>query len=256
MFNRYRLIAILIIGWLAIWPIVNSQAEDETPGILSPIWGKTITQWDYLIADASVEYGLDPDLIAAIIFAESSGYTNRVSYAGAVGLMGVMPYAKEFPGRPNKQDLIDPTINITWGCGILTDIMRQSGGDLYASLAAYNGGWEKVNTQEPRGYAENVMNLYGQAVAVRNGVDPGIANSWEIAIMKTKGEISAELFLTGSKASSDRLPIIGELPIYYGQDRNGRPYDVRGYGIPINLVTDWKAKLPKLETIRFSPLQH
>lgn len=249
MFHRYKLIAIFLVGWLMLWPILNSRAEDQPPPtVLAPVWNQAVSRWDTVIANSSNKYGLDPDLIAAIIFAESSGYANQVSYAGAVGLMGIMPESKAFPGRPRKADLFDPATNISWGCAILSDILRQSGGDLAASIAAYNGGWEQIDHHEPRSYAENVLNLYGQAIVARNGVDPAIAHSWKIGIVPTKGEISAESFET---TLLDRnLPVIGEHPIYHGQDTRGNAYDVRGYAIPVNLVPGWKSKFPYLDKLR------
>ena len=248
MFHRYKLFAIFLVGWLVLWPMMNSRAENQTPStVLAPVWNQAVSRWDTIVANAANQYGLDPDLIAAIIFAESSGYADQVSYAGAVGLMGIMPNAKDFPNRPKKADLFDPVTNINWGCAILADILRQSGGDLSASLAAYNGGWEQIDHHEPRGYAENVLNLYGQAIVARNGVDPAIAHSWKIGIVPTKGEISVNFFET----IVDRdLPIIGEHPIYRGQDIRGNTYDVRGYAIPVNLVPGWKSKFPHLDKLR------
>ncbi|HIP71673.1 MAG TPA: hypothetical protein EYH05_09790, partial [Anaerolineae bacterium] len=49
------------------------QSQIRETAVLSPMWGPLIQQWaDYIgvVADAS---GLDPDFVAAVIQAESSG---------------------------------------------------------------------------------------------------------------------------------------------------------------------------------------
>jgi hypothetical protein len=80
--------------------------------------------------------------------------------------MGVMP----FPWRPSAEELADPWTNVHWGSRALAQTIGDGMGDLYYSLAAYNGSWEKAGQKNTRGYAAAVLDLYARAVAVANGL--------------------------------------------------------------------------------------
>ncbi len=219
-------------------PATTAQEQEESPSILSPYWDNTITQWESEIATASAKYRLDPDLIASVIKVESYGIPYETSYAGAVGLMGIMPYGPEFSHRPTPDELKDPMTNIRWGCSILADIIRQSGGDIHAALAAYNGGWAYVNYNEPREYTAKVLDFYGRAVAQRNEVDPMLAIQWTIATEVRQGYIAAESWLLGGEEMPVNLRRVGEHTLFNGVDKNGKAWYVRAVAIPIRPVQE------------------
>ncbi len=204
--------------------------------VLSPIWGPTIRQWSPQIATIAQEYGLDPDLIAAVIQEESHGDHQVVSYMGAVGLMGVMPSGPGLEFRPSAEALKRPTTNLHWGAAILTEIIRQSGGDIYAALAAYSGGWELVETRIPQLYATSILNNYGRAVAARNGVSPDIATNWTVAIEMRRGHVVGDDLLVLGEQPLSGLRTYGEHVIYTDVDEQGRAYHIRGYAVPVALV--------------------
>jgi len=77
--------------------------------------------------------------------------------------MGVMP----FEWRPSVKELENPWTNLFWGARALAHTIRDGKGDLYYSLAAYNGGWEQIHLRVTRRYAADVLNHYARAVAVR-----------------------------------------------------------------------------------------
>ncbi len=217
-----------------IRPGLNKTIPSVQP--LSPIWGPTIRQWSPQIATISQEYGLDPDLIAAVIQEESHGDHQVVSYMGAVGLMGVMPSGPGLEFRPTTEALKRPTTNLHWGAAILTEIIRQSGGDIYAALAAYSGGWELVETRIPQLYATNILNNYGRAIAARSGVSPDIANRWTVAIEMRRGHVvGTELLVLGEQPVSG-LRTYGEHVIYADVDDRGYAFHIRGYAVPVALV--------------------
>jgi hypothetical protein len=156
----------------------NGSSPDE-PG-LSSYWGPAVSQWEPVILQYAQARSLDPDLIAAVIWKESLGRANARSVVGAVGLMGLMP----FSWRPSPEALQDPSTNLFWGARALAHTIRDGNGDLYYSLAAYNGGWEQVHLRVTRRYATEVLDCYTRAVAVRYGLPED--GDW-VAIIAVEG---------------------------------------------------------------------
>ncbi len=209
------------------------MANEASEQILAPSWGAEILRWEPLIVKSARAYQIDPDLIAAIIDVESDGQTDGESYVGAIGLMGVMPRGAGFEFRPSRTDLLDPKINIDWGTAIITDIMRQAGGDLHAALAAYNGGWRQVSKLETRTYAADVLNLYGRAIASREGIDPDSAAAWTVAVQLEHGHIATRAYVAGDYAIG-RPMTLGEHVVYENY-AGVRPIFVRAYAVPLDL---------------------
>lgn len=218
----------------ALTPPIAAESN-TTDNVLSPVWPARIRQWQPEIARWSREHALDPDLIAAIIEAESNGIPTATSYVGAVGLMGIMPQGPGFEFRPTSEALTDPNINISWGTAILADILRQSGGDLQAALAAYNGGWRYATYAIPRDYAHDVLHLYGRAIAVRNGHDPDTAHRWTIAQTFERGHLPPAA-PTASRLHVPARAVPAERLVYAHSDPNGRSYYVEGIALPVELA--------------------
>ncbi len=105
-------------------------------------------------------HGLDPDLVRAVIHAESGGRPGAVSPAGAVGLMQIMPGTAAAVAEklglpsPSRRDLFDPDVNIRIGTFYLAQ-MREDFGDDHLALGAYNAGpanvrrWRKKHPGAP-----------------------------------------------------------------------------------------------------------
>lgn len=202
---------------------------------LADSWPWEVRRWSPQIQTVSLRYGIDPNLIAAIILAESAGNDQSVSYVGAVGLMGVMPLGPEFPFRPTAEELFDVDTNLNVGTAVLADILRQSGGDIHAALAAYNGGWALVNHEVPRGYAEKVLDLYGRSIVSRIGMSTGFATRWTVVVEMRNGHIPVEAMLTGFHDVGD-AQLYGEHLIFRGTDYAGRTYYVKGYAVALDYV--------------------
>jgi hypothetical protein len=218
-----------------------SVEEGAVEEILSPVWNISIRRWSVLIKTTSEMYGIDPDFIAAVMNAESNGRDYVVSRAGAVGLMGVMPSSPGLEWRPQPEELMDPAVNMRWGGAILSDIIQQSGGDIYAALAAYSGGWDQANRRVPQEYAARVLNEYGRAVAARNGVSPAIASHWTVAVEIRQGHIPVESLLFGQRPLSG-LQFYGEHIVYKATDKKGRTFFVKGYAMPLALLVPFEAE--------------
>lgn len=81
---------------------------------------------------------LPPGLVMAVIDVESRFNRWAVSYAGAVGLMQVMPFWPRELGMTNDE-LVRVQKNIRMGCTILKFYLDREKGDYARALARYNG---------------------------------------------------------------------------------------------------------------------
>ena len=120
------------------------------------------------------EHGLDPALLAAVIYQESKFQADAQSSSGAIGLMQLTPQtargiAIRTGGRKFRtSDLYDPEINIRYGAWYLDNLFAK-----YKSvrlvLAAYNAGqgnvdrWrakgQPIQFAETRAYVDRVEHL-------------------------------------------------------------------------------------------------
>ena len=100
-----------------------------------------------LIQAASVEAGLDPNLLAGVMMVESRGHVAAESKAGALGLFQLMlPTAEEraqlmnLP-RPSRQALLsDAGLNTRLGANYLAWLLQRFEVDEERALIAYNAG--------------------------------------------------------------------------------------------------------------------
>jgi soluble lytic murein transglycosylase-like protein len=136
----------------------DCQVSSRFPG--------SVLQWCSLISTYATKDGLDPDLVAALIWQESGGNPQAISGSGAIGLMQVMPQDGQaanfmcangpcFSSRPNTGQLLDPEFNISFGTKMLAELVQKQG-DVREALKAYgpmNVGYY---------YADKVMSLFQQ----------------------------------------------------------------------------------------------
>lgn len=130
-----------MLGWLLLLLLVLScfqidAAETEAP---SPSAASSKKHFTPLINRTAKRYGLDPALVHAVIKVESNYNPKAVSYAGAIGLMQVMPKTAEDYGVSSREALFDPGINIKTGTRHLKRLMKKYK-NLSHALAAYNAG--------------------------------------------------------------------------------------------------------------------
>jgi soluble lytic murein transglycosylase-like protein len=86
---------------------------------------------------------LPPELVLALIDIESNFDRFAISYAGARGLMQVMPFWLDEIGRPGD-DLFDIHTNLRFGCTILKLYLDRERGNRTRALARYNGSVGKM----------------------------------------------------------------------------------------------------------------
>lgn len=104
-----------------------------------------------VIRRQAAEKGLDPALIAAVIYAESK-FRDRTSHAGARGLMQITPDTADFIARHSggirfeQADLSTPQVNIAYGSWYLDYLRDRYDGDEVLAIAAYNAGHTNVDS--------------------------------------------------------------------------------------------------------------
>ncbi len=86
----------------------------------------------------ATRWGLPPELVLAVIDVESNFDRFAISFAGARGLMQVMPFWTAEIGRPND-NLTQIETNVRYGCTILKQYLDKENGNLGPALARYNG---------------------------------------------------------------------------------------------------------------------
>jgi peptidoglycan lytic transglycosylase len=105
---------------------------------------------DDIIRQQARDKGLDPALIAAVIYTESR-FRDQTSDAGAKGLMQIMPRTADYIARKSggtafvQGDLATPQVNISYGSWYLRYLLDKYGGNKILALAAYNAGEGKVD---------------------------------------------------------------------------------------------------------------
>lgn len=110
------------------------------PRVLFPI------KYTEIVEKYSREYGVDKNLVYAVIRAESSFRKEAVSHKNAVGLMQISEStakwgAAEIPIEGFTLEMLaEPAVNIEIGCWYLAKLISQYDGNCETALAAYNGG--------------------------------------------------------------------------------------------------------------------
>jgi soluble lytic murein transglycosylase-like protein len=94
-------------------------------------------QLSALVDGAARVYNVKPELIYAVIAAESHGDPAAISRSGAVGLMQLMPGTSAQYG---VGDAFDPQANVNGGVHYLHDLLHKYHGNVSYALAAYNAG--------------------------------------------------------------------------------------------------------------------
>ena len=103
-----------------------------------------------IIRQQAADKGLDPSLIAGVIYVESR-FRDQTSVAGAKGLMQILPSTAEYiAGKSGgtafvEGDLATPQINIAYGSWYLRYLLTHYEGNELLALAAYNAGEGKVD---------------------------------------------------------------------------------------------------------------
>lgn len=123
---------------------------------------ENVGKYSDIINEAAGAYNLQPNLIKAVIAAESAGKVDSVSSKNAKGLMQLIDSTAKEMGVTNP---MDPRENIMGGTKYLKSLLDEFSGNLPLALASYNAGPGAVQQyggvppySETQNYIKRVMN--------------------------------------------------------------------------------------------------
>jgi soluble lytic murein transglycosylase len=174
--RRLGLLAAVVLAALAAALTVGTWADKAVQEVTLPL------RHEDIIRQQARDKGLDPALIAGVIYAESR-FRDQTSPAGAKGLMQIMPATADYIARKSggtafvHGDLGTPQVNIAYGSWYLRYLLGKYEGNELLALAAYNAGegavdqWRRVASargetfraaehipfRETRAYVERVL---------------------------------------------------------------------------------------------------
>lgn len=107
------------------------------PTAAKPLAARGVSRYEDLIREHATAHGLSPDLVRAVIRAESNFNRFAISPKGAMGLMQLMPATARELG---VADPFHPGDNIRGGVSYLARLMARYDHNVELALAAYNAG--------------------------------------------------------------------------------------------------------------------
>jgi hypothetical protein len=123
-----------------------------------------LKQLEVVIKKYAAQYGVDEDLVWAVIRQESGFNPSAVSPKGAMGLMQLMPGTAAQLG---VSDPFDVEQNIAGGIKYLDRCLNRFNQDVFLALAAYNAGPDNVEKYqgcppfpETRQYVASILQAY------------------------------------------------------------------------------------------------
>ena len=144
-------------------PVIPLQFDETTQKVPEGPYGP-------MIYEAARRHSVNPQVVAALIRAESAGNPRAYSRKGARGLMQLMPSTAERFGT-RKEKLYDPKENLEAGIRYLSWLKDQFPNDLSKILAAYNAGENAVLRyggippyRETRDYVKRIYTTLGLTV--------------------------------------------------------------------------------------------
>jgi hypothetical protein len=155
--------------------VANLQELAPVPAVLPLAFdpAQPVPEGPYggMIYEAAKRHQVNPQIVSAVIRAESAGNARAVSHKGARGLMQLMPATGERFGVRRDQ-LTDPKRNLEAGITYLKWLIDRFPNDLQKVLAAYNAGEGTVDRyngvppyRETRDYVRRIYTTLGLTVA-------------------------------------------------------------------------------------------
>jgi len=166
-----------------------SYTPTDTTALIEKVRGK----WESLISEISDKYGVDKDLVTAVIARESAGNPHAISPKGAKGLMQLMDGTARDMGVVSS---FSPAENITGGVKYLKSMLESFDGDESLALASYNAGPGAVKRyngippyRETREYVRAVLALKAKAAEGTPAISAVNTNNENNAVNTESGAI-------------------------------------------------------------------
>jgi soluble lytic murein transglycosylase-like protein len=140
-------------------------------GGIAPLFTSRVDRWAADIMRWSVQYGLDPNLLATVMQIESCGNADVTSHAGAQGLFQVMPFHFA-PGEVYT----DPETNAKRSANFLNECLGWANGDAGLALACYNGG-PSVTTRPFSTWHNETQRYYNWGTGIYADAQQNLAQS-------------------------------------------------------------------------------
>ncbi|HOT92468.1 MAG TPA: tetratricopeptide repeat protein [Anaerolineae bacterium] len=184
-----------IIAASSVWRLAGAPPLQDTPRFLGCLMYPTYYS-DLVESEAATRH-LDPLFVYALLRQESLFEGYATSYAAAHGLMQVIPQTGQeiynalgWPPGYSTRDLYRPMVSVRYGVWYLARQRDYIDGNLFAGMAAYNGGpgnaarwWNAANADqdlfveligfaETRTYVERIREHYARYMWLYRGEMP------------------------------------------------------------------------------------
>ncbi len=146
--RRRRRRALTLLGFAALMALLAAVVVPRLPDAVREL--ALPLRHEDIIRQQATAKGVDPSLVAAVIYAESK-FRDQTSHAGARGLMQITPATAKYIARLSggtafeQGDLATPQVNISYGVYYLRYLLGRYGDNTVLALAAYNGGPSNVD---------------------------------------------------------------------------------------------------------------
>lgn len=124
-----------------------------------------------LVKQASVDHGVDANLINGIIWAESKFNPKARNRSGAKGLMQLMPVTARGMGKKLGRPVrvYDPEFSVQAGTKLLSIMLDRFDGDVELALFAYGRGGGRVRSWQANGETEMPQGVQKFIARVQRG---------------------------------------------------------------------------------------
>ena len=152
--------------------VLDAAKMDDIATLSAPVYFNRLRFGSYyrsLFTAAADEYQFNPLFLFSIARQESMFQGFGRSHAGARGLMQIIPSTGDnittqldWPSNYKEDDLYRPNVSVKFGAFYLAKMRDMFKGDLYAALAAYNGGpgntaiWRELAPDDPDLFLESI----------------------------------------------------------------------------------------------------
>ena len=213
----------------ALFP--QAQADTLAPNLTGPAAGavakppeasgsgkKLLDSLSDTFSDAEKRNGLPPGLLRSMATVESGGNPDAVSPAGAQGLFQFMPgTARDMGLRGN--DVFDPQKSAEAAGRYMKELLKQTGSDLPAAVAAYNWG---IGNVQRKGLARAPAETRQYVPKVLSGIQPGAGMTVDRAPAPQPVAQSAPQYHIGSVTVQSAASRVDQLTADIGRSAQNR----------------------------------